>query len=112
MNDIIPLTYEEIDSHLLEATLASDGMVFIRLSSRQSKAFIKLTRRGEVIENYKRIHPNWFIRQFNLAMAVIALLKAFLFHMRLIELESFKTITKVRCTWEVQTNGDYVLIFS
>lgn len=112
MKEIVALTYKEINNDILKATLKNDGVVFIRLSSRQAKAFIQLNKRSEVIKKYKLYRPNWFIRIFNLIMAFISLIKVVLFHARLMELVLFQEITKVRYSWEIQTNSSYVLIFS
>ena len=112
MKELVALTYKEIESDLLEKTLNKEGMVFVRLSSARAKAYIKLCERDNTIEKYKWSRPGWLKRQVNLMLAVFSLFKIFLFHMRLIELDSFRTINKVRCTWEIQPDGDYVLIFS
>ena len=40
MKEPVVLTYKEIESDLLDKTLKNEGMVFVRLSSLQAKAFI------------------------------------------------------------------------
>jgi len=112
MENLVALTYEEIDNNFLEKTLKSDGMVFIRLSSRQAKVFINFYEKNKKIEKYKFSSPIWIVRKINLISAFYSLIKTCIFHIRLVELEAFVTVNKVRCTWEIQPNGEYVLIFS
>ena len=112
MKEPITLTYKEIDTDELEAILKCDGMVFVRVSAWQGKAFLALCKRSDVIEKYKWKRPGWPIRLLNLSSSITTILYVFVFHMRLIELDAFKTLSDVRCTYEIQPNGEYVLIFS
>jgi len=112
MRDPEAINYKEIEFGLLEERLKSDGMVFVRVSKSQATRFIKSCEKDSVIDKYKYKRPGLVKRLFDIVNAMFSLLCIFIFSKKLIELQAFKDVNKIRCTWEIQENGEYVLIFS
>ena len=112
MKDIPSINYEDIESEVLETALKEQGMVFVKMSEHHARAYIKFLERTHRIEHGDRYKANRVTRALWLVQSIMALPIIVILHSKLLELDSFRIITKVRCTYEKQSNGSYVFIYS
>jgi hypothetical protein len=105
-------SYQELDDQVLEADLKDQGMVFVHLNKRRAKAYIRYLNNGLAIELSKRFgYGNWKVLR-HLFAAIAMLPWIMVFHSKLLEMDTFRIVNELRCTWDIEDNGMYRFTFS
>lgn len=112
MKDIDAIMYRDISLEKLRQALNEQGMVFVRLTSGKAKAFIRFYNHALKIEKPRPSNLYPATKYWNLFVGILLLLWTTVFHSRLMEMDTFRILEDVRCTWDVEENGDYRFTFS
>ena len=112
MNDPDKIQYEEIEVNLLKRILKDQGMVFVDMPKNHGKVYVHFLKRMHLIERGDGHKVGKAQKILRAILGIISLPRILMFHSKILELESFRIISRVRCTHEIQESGNYVFIYS
>ena len=87
-------------------------MVFVEMSSNHARVYLKILASGVQIDCPARYNVGRMKMMYLALLTLVRLPFVATLHSGLIELDAFRTISKVRCTYEEQKDGRFVFIFS